>query len=134
MSKARVVKLVLSLAAIVFVYNSIQKVLRAAAVRPREVDLPMMMPASQPGDYPAETVTTLIRVDAENQFFINDETEVKTIAQLGVFLKKMLKEAESEDAQLIIQVKVNDDCDQQAAIDILNVIRDSGISQVTFVE
>lgn len=112
-----------------------------STIQPREQDLPMTMPSSQPSDEVPDIEPMLISVSPSGAVSVNKaQVDGGTSGRERVYpnLKSTLAEysamAKSSEAKPIIQVFVNGDCPQQVVIDVLNCIRGADIQTVTFTD
>ncbi len=112
-----------------------------STIQPREQDLPMTMPSSQPSDERPDIEPMLISVSPSGAVLVNKvQVDGGTTGRERVYsnLKSTLDEysamAKSSESKPIIQVFVNGDCPQQVVIDVLNCIRGAKIKTVTFTD
>ncbi|HEX5790172.1 MAG TPA: biopolymer transporter ExbD [Luteolibacter sp.] len=113
-----------------------------STIAPRESDLNMALPGSDPGDTPPKIKPMFISIDETGAIYtgveprepMDSDMSSRKLPLLGTRLELYKDGAEAAGEKPLVQIQVNPDAKQQRVIDVLNALAEKDITSVTFTD
>lgn len=113
-----------------------------STIAPRESDLNMALPGSDPGDTVPKIKPMLITIDETGAIStgldprepMDSDMSSRQLPLLGTRLELYKDGAEAAGEKPLVQIHASPDCTQQRVIDVLNALAAKEINSVTFTD
>ena len=114
-----------------------------STIKPRETDLDMALPSSQPTDQQPKLQPMFIRIEANGQIYVNtgpaqqaldSDPTVREVPLLRSQLEVYAGATRAANEKPIVQIYADGDASQQRVVDVLNALSSVGIDSVTFTD